>query len=162
MNLYPVFTAYRQRERIIAHHSQGGCMEDKSTTTTQGTKIGQAATNNVGPFNENELLDVTKKAVTSIGLDFNTLDGTQKEAFIQQTIGALTGIKLNPIADLPAGDRTGVNTTPAIEIQFRRAALGYFRNSSKWDEDEFIAGYVHHGLTGNGTVRTEELHESRR
>jgi hypothetical protein len=137
-------------------------MEDKSTTTTQGTKIGQAAANNVGPFNENELLDVTRKAVTSIGLDFDTLEGTQKEAFVQQTIGALTGVKVSAIADLPAGERTGVNTTPAIELQFRRAALGYFRNSPKWDEDEFVAGYAYSGLIGKGAVQTEELHESRR
>jgi hypothetical protein len=130
-------------------------MDGKGTTTA--TAVG-----NVGPFNENELLEVTKKSVNVLGINYDTLDGTQKEAFIAQAIGALTGVSPVEIEKLHG------KTEPAVAIEFRKMVLQEFKNFPKWDQDEFIAGYKYTGpilTTGalaQGAVRSAELQESRR
>jgi hypothetical protein len=124
---------------------------EKSTTTTLGDK------NNVGPFNQNEILVGVKKSITALGLDYDKLEGIQKEAFVAQAIGALTGV---PPAEVEKN--AGKITQPGMAIEFRKLVLQEFQNSPKWDQDEFVKGYKSAGPIGTGNVRTEELHESRR
>jgi hypothetical protein len=130
-------------------------MTDKSTTTTDDAKTTTGA-NNVGPFNENELLEFTKKSVNVLGIDYDTLTGEQKEAFVGQTIGALAGIAPSKIEELHG------KTSPAVSTEFRKMVLQEAKNSPKWDQDEFIAGYKYDGPIGKTATRTEELAASRR
>jgi hypothetical protein len=131
-------------------------MQDKSTTTTDDAKATTGA-NSVGPFNENELLDFAKKAVNVLGIDFDQLEGTKKEAFVGQAIGALSGMAPTKIDDLYG------KTDPAVTIEFRKLVLQEARNSPKWDQDEFVAGYQYNGTIGKkSSVETEGLQHSTR
>jgi hypothetical protein len=138
-------------------------MTDKSTTTgdqstaATGMKTGSIV-NKRGAvlFNENDLLDLTKKSVNVLGINYDTLDGAAKEGFVGQTIGALTGVPAQEI------EKQYGKTEPGVAIEFRKLVLQEAKNSPNWDQDEFIAGYKYDGPIGKstGTVEHEELQHS--
>lgn len=103
----------------------------------------------VGPFNGNEIQLATKNAVNGLALRWDELTSVQKEAFVEEAIGTLTGVPTSRFADLPVG------MTPAIEADFLKLVLQEFQNSSKWDLDEFNAGYANYkGITGREILQT--------
>jgi hypothetical protein len=109
-------------------------MQGKTPTTTA---VDESAV--VGPFNRGEILDGTKVATTAIGLSFDGLQSERKELFVHAVIGLLTNTNPPPLADPHSG------ITPATEIQFKNAALEYFRGLPQWKDAEFAKGYVNTG-----------------
>jgi hypothetical protein len=144
-------------------------MQDKSTATgvpgtaATGLKVGGAIAIKDGTvrINENDLAMLTKKAIEGAGINFDLLNGEQKEAFVGQAIGALTGVSVQKTEELYG------KLEPAVPTEFRKFVLQEAKNLPVWDTDEFIKGYVYTGAAGRGIVgststRTEELQHSTR
>jgi hypothetical protein len=90
----------------------------------------------LGPFNDEEIENATRAAVVAMGRDWDRLKSGDKIGFVSETKEVLSGRHVSSdFAELVPG------TTAAVENQFKTLVLQEFRNSPKWDEKEFKAGY---------------------
>jgi hypothetical protein len=144
-------------------------MQDKSTATgdpgaaATGFKVEGVIALKDGTvrINENDLVMLTRKAIEAAGVNFDLLVGEQKEAFIGQAIGALTGVSIQKTEEIYG------KLEPAVPNEFRKFVLLEAKNLPAWDTDEFVKGYIYTGAAGRGIVgsnvtRTEELAHSTR
>lgn len=90
----------------------------------------------LGPFTDEEIGNVARAAVQAMGRDWDHLKAGQRIGFVEETKEILSGRNVTSrFHELVPG------TTQAVELQFKNLVLQEFRNSPKWDEKEFKAGY---------------------
>jgi hypothetical protein len=113
-------------------------MQEPSNTSTiegAGGTIGEKNLGSIGPFNQSEIETVARKCVADLGLNWNNLSDRAKSQYIEVTRNTLA-IKENDehLAGLIGGTSRGMK-------EFQKSVLTEFRNSPKWDEDEFVSGW---------------------
>jgi hypothetical protein len=94
------------------------------------------STATAGPFTDEEIESAARAAVMGMGRDFDSLKSGQKIGFVDEAKEILHGRNVSEgFSELVPG------ATPAVQLQFKTLVLQEFRNSPKWDEKEFKAGY---------------------
>lgn len=110
----------------------------------------------IGPFTYNEVELIAKKAVNELGLKWDTLPIADRREFLDQAILVLTGSQTtDKMAD---GTKTGGDSK--LQLEFRRIVLQEFKNSPKWDNDEFARGFSIKSARGAGTSAPQDESQS--
>jgi hypothetical protein len=119
-------------------------MQDQSTRTTEGAsgKIADKNLGDIGPFTVQDIETVARKCVADLGINWNNLSDRARNQYIE--------VARNTLANVPLGEHLDglVGGTSGGMKQFQKSLLTEFRNSPKWDEDSFVAGWK---ITGEGT-----------
>src|SRR4051812_8569878 len=103
----------------------------------------------LGPFTNDEIQDVARKAVEGLGREWRDVKGSHRIGFVAETKEILSGKNVTPdFGELVPG------ATPAVQLQFKNLVLQEFRNSPKWDEAGFKAGYGAPAATADASITT--------
>ena len=110
----------------------------------------------VGPFKYDDIELITKKAVNELGMKWDDLLIGDQRGFLDQAIVVLTGTSpTGKMADSTSG-------YSKVDVEFRLLVLEGFKNSPKWDTDEFARGWTIQTARGTGNLGAESEAQSSR
>lgn len=117
-------------------------MDETKTPNTSDTKArglaayGDELPKNVGPFHRGEIETITRRCATRLGIDYDVLPIADRKQKLGIAVDVLTGTL--PVRQLE-DHRSRV---PSEERTLGLMLLEEFKNSPKWDNDEFTRGYT--------------------